>query len=84
MEISWPPIGGFFVAGKASALVLLKSVWEMWAELLFADTIAISGKKDDTPLLVRREGLCLWPLQQIKEKPCVVGLEKPSLMLEAS
>lgn len=51
----------FFVAGKASALVLLKSVREMSAELLFADTIAISGKKGDTPLPIRREGFCLWP-----------------------
>lgn len=56
----------------------------MSAELLFADTIAVSGKKADTSLPVRRKGFCLWPLQQVKEKPCVVGLEKPSLMLEAS
>lgn len=56
----------------------------MSAELLFADTIAISGKKGDTPLPVRRKGFCLWPLQHVKEKPCIVSLEKPSLILEAS
>lgn len=56
----------------------------MSAELLFADTIAISDKKGDTPLSVRREGFCRWPLQHIKQKPCVVSLEKPSLMVEAS
>lgn len=56
----------------------------MSAELLFADTIDISSKRDDTPLPVMREGFYLWLLQYVKEKPRVVSLEKPCLMLEAS
>lgn len=80
----------FFVARKASALVLLKTAWEMSTELLFADRTEISGKRCDTPVM--REGFYLWPtqgfslmLQHVKEKPCIVSLlEKPSLMLEAS
>lgn len=84
MKIARPPIGIFLVARKASALVLLKSVWEMSTELLFADTIDISGKVGGTPLSVMREGFYLWPLQHVQEKPCVVGLEKQCLMLDAS
>lgn len=56
----------------------------MSAELLFADTIDISSKRDDTPLPVMREGFYLWLLKYVKEKPRVVSLEKPCLMLEAS
>lgn len=83
MKIVWPPTGVFLVARKASALVLLKTVWEMSAELLFADRIDISRKRCDTPAM--REGFYLWPLQYVREKPCVVSLlEKPSLTLEAS
>lgn len=84
MKTARPPIGIFLVARKAPALVLVKSVWEMPTELLFADTIDISSKRGDTPLPVMREGFYLWPLQHVKEKPCVVGLEKACLMLEAS
>lgn len=54
MKIAQPPIGVFLVARKASALVLLKTAWEMSTELLFADRIYISGKRGDTPVL--REG----------------------------
>lgn len=84
MKIAKPPIGVFLVAGKAFALILLKYVWEMSTELLFADPVDISGKRGDAPLPVMREGFYLWPLQHVKEKPCVVSPEKPCLMLEAS
>jgi len=50
--MTWPPADIFLVAKNPFALVFLKSDHAMSTELLFANTVDISGKRGYAPVCV--------------------------------